>query len=107
MGCEENPRDRFSLVPVGHYWKFDLEKTFSLDFGVKGNFSKNRIEHVMFKFLATTENIRTRVELSYFWQETESNREWTECKFEWTRVNLRWKGGQPKLPIGPDQKLIS
>ena len=45
-------------MPFGHIWKFDLEKTFSLDFGVKCNFSKVRIEHVMLKFLATTENIR-------------------------------------------------
>ena len=35
-----------------------LRKTFSLDFGVKCNFSKIRIDHVMLKFLATTENIR-------------------------------------------------
>ena len=47
-----------SIVPVGHIWKFDLEKTFSLDFGVKCNFSKIRIEHVMLKFLAKTENTR-------------------------------------------------
>ena len=26
------------FVPVGHIWKFDLEKNFSLDFGVKCNF---------------------------------------------------------------------
>ena len=45
-------------MPVGHIWKFDLEKTFSLDFGRKCNFSKIRIEHVILKFLATTENIR-------------------------------------------------
>ena len=34
-------------VPVGHFWKFDLEKTFSLDFGMKCNFSKNsnRVYH--------------------------------------------------------------
>ena len=35
-----------------------LRKTFSLDFEVKSNFSKTRIEHIMHKFLATTENIR-------------------------------------------------
>ena len=35
-----------------------LRKTFSLDFGVKCNFSTIRIEQVIFKFLATTENIR-------------------------------------------------
>ena len=45
-------------MPFGHIWKFDLEKTFSLDFGEKRNFSKIRIEHVMLNFLATTENIR-------------------------------------------------
>ena len=45
-------------MPVGHIWKFDLEKAFSLDFGEKRNFSKIRIVHVMLKFLATTENIR-------------------------------------------------
>ena len=44
-------------MPASHIWKFDLEKTFSHDFGVKCNFSKNRIEHVMLKFLATTESI--------------------------------------------------
>ena len=46
-------------LPVGHIWKFDLEKTFGLDFGLKCNFSKKtRIEHVMLKFLATIENTR-------------------------------------------------
>ena len=45
-------------VPGGHIWKFDLEKTFSLDFEMKCNFSKIRIEHIMLKFLATTENTR-------------------------------------------------
>ena len=45
-------------MPVGHIWKFDFEKTFGLDFVVKCDFSKIRIEHVMLKFLATTENIR-------------------------------------------------
>ena len=29
-----------NTVPVGHISKFDLEKTFSLDFGVKCNFLK-------------------------------------------------------------------
>ena len=37
---------------------FDLEKTFSLDFGVKFNFSNIPTKHVMLKFLETTENIR-------------------------------------------------
>ena len=36
----------------------NLEKRFSLDFGVKCNFPKNRIEHVKLKFLATTGSIR-------------------------------------------------
>ena len=45
-------------MPVGHIWKFDLEKLFALDFGVKFNFSKIRIDRVMLMFLATTENIR-------------------------------------------------
>ena len=54
-------------MPVGHIWKFDLEKTFSLNFEVKSNFSKIRIEHVMLKFLATTEKIRkTRSEGSNY-----------------------------------------
>ena len=45
-------------MPVGHIWKFDLENMFILDVGVKCNISKIRIEHVMPKFRATTENIR-------------------------------------------------
>ena len=45
-------------MQVGQIWKFDLEKTFSLDFGVKSKFSNIRVEHVMLNFLATTENIR-------------------------------------------------
>ena len=45
-------------VPVGHIWKFDLEHYEQRDFGVKWNFSKIRIEHVMLNFLATTENLR-------------------------------------------------
>ena len=45
-------------MPVGHIWKFDVQKTFSPDFGVKCNFSKIRTEHVNVMFLATTENIR-------------------------------------------------
>ena len=91
-----------------------LRKTFSRDFGVKCNFSKTQIEHVMLKFLATTENIRikrseesnynreklvknssgkiairnfryinrTRVELSYSWQETKNNRERKESEIQ-------------------------
>ena len=57
-GNEDIDLESGENVPVGHTWKFDLEKTFSLDFGVKCNFSKTRIEHAMLKFLATTENIR-------------------------------------------------
>ena len=45
-------------MPVGHIWKFDLEKTFGLDFEVICNFSKIPIELVMLKVLATTEDIR-------------------------------------------------
>ena len=40
------------------FGKFALEKTFSLDFWVKCNFSKIRIKHVILKFLAKTENSR-------------------------------------------------
>ena len=36
-------------VPVGHIWKFDF------DFANKSKFSKIRFDHVMLKFLATTE----------------------------------------------------
>ena len=45
-------------VPVGHIWKFDLEKHKTRNFGRKFNFSKFRMEPVMLNFLATTENIR-------------------------------------------------
>ena len=45
-------------MPVGHIWKFDLEKLFSPIFGLKSNFSKSRIEHVMLNFRVTTENTR-------------------------------------------------
>ena len=61
-----------------------------------------RIEHVMLTFHATTENIRTRVELSYSWQETEKKSRVEGELTQVPRVNLRWKGGQPKLPNGPD-----
>ena len=44
-------------MPVGHIWKFELEKTCSLDGWMKFNFSNARIEHDMLKFLATIENI--------------------------------------------------
>ena len=45
-------------VPVGHIWKFDLEKHGQRNFGLKCNFSKIRIEPVMLNFLAKTENLR-------------------------------------------------
>ena len=51
---------RAIFVPVGQIWRFDLEKTFSLDFGEKCNFSKIRIEHVMLNCLAITENTRKK-----------------------------------------------
>ena len=47
-------------MPAGHIRKFDLEKTFRLNFGVKCNFSKFRNEHVMLKFLAKIENLRKK-----------------------------------------------
>ena len=50
-------------VPVGHIWKFDLERSKkTLDFGVKFNFSKFRMEPVMHDFLARTENQKKRSE---------------------------------------------
>ena len=56
--CDENINlESGEYVPVGHIWKFDLEQRKRYDFGVKWIFSKIRIEHVMLKFLATTENI--------------------------------------------------
>ena len=45
-------------VPVGLIWKLDLEQRKRRDFVLNLNFSKIRIEHVMLKFLATTQNIR-------------------------------------------------
>ena len=47
-------------VPVGHVWKFDFEQREKHDFGMKWNFSKIRIGHVVLNFLATTENLRNR-----------------------------------------------
>ena len=47
-------------MPVGHIWKFDLEEHELRNFGRKFNFSKIRIEPVMLKFLAKTENLRNR-----------------------------------------------
>ena len=50
-------------VPVGHIWKFDLERSKkTLDFGVKFNFSKFRMEPVMHDFLARTENQKKKLE---------------------------------------------
>ena len=70
IGVGDQKKKKFilgNIVPNGHIWKFDLKKTFSLDFGVKCNFSKIRIEHVMLKFLATTENTKkTRSEDSNY-----------------------------------------
>ena len=51
--------------------------------------------------------IRTRRELPYSWQKAESDCEWRGSRLDGTRVNLRWKGGQLKLPNAPDQKLVS
>ena len=48
-------------MPVGHIWKFDLEEYELRSFGMKFNFSKIRIEPVMLKFLATTENMRNKI----------------------------------------------
>ena len=54
-------------VPVVHIWKFDLEQYEQCNFGVKWNFSNIRIELVVLKFLATTENLRnTRSEQSNY-----------------------------------------
>ena len=36
----------------------------------------------------------------------ENNQLRRESNPEWTRVNLGWKGGQPKSPTGPDQNLF-
>ena len=47
-------------MPVGHIGKFDLEEYVLRNFGVKCNFSKIRIGHVMLNCLATTENIRKK-----------------------------------------------
>ena len=42
-------------------WKFEWEEYEIRSFGKKFNFSKIRIEPVMLKFLATTENIRNKI----------------------------------------------
>ena len=48
-------------MPVGHIWKFDLEEYEIRGFGMKIIFSKIRIEPVMLSFLATTENIKNKI----------------------------------------------
>ena len=49
-------------MPVGHIRKFDLERSKkTLDFGVKFNFSKIRMEPVMHDFLAITESQKREV----------------------------------------------
>ena len=50
-------------MPVAHIWKFDLEKR-ALNFGVKFNFSKIRMEPVMHDFLAITESQKREVRTS-------------------------------------------
>ena len=49
----------------------------------------------------------TRVELSYpeIGDRTITKEVYIDSK--WTRVNLRWKGGQPKSPNGPTQNFNS
>ena len=121
-------------VPVGPTWKFDLEKTFSLDFGVKCSFQEFELsmscsglsrqlkisEKQDQQFRSTNVGKLSKIaagncylqlpihnsnesRLSYSWQKTEKDREWRGSNLEWTRVSLRWKGGQLKLPNGPDQ----
>ena len=65
-GFRNKSKGSHKTVPVGHIWKFDLEQGKRHDFEVKWKFSKSRIEHVMLKFLATTEkseNKSRRIEL--------------------------------------------
>ena len=46
--CDEDiDLESGEYVPVGHYWKFDLEEYELRNFGRKFNFSKIRIEPVM------------------------------------------------------------
>ena len=49
----------------------------------------------------------TRVELSYpeIGSRTIAKEDYIFSK--WTRVNLRWKGGQPKSPNGPTKNFSS
>ena len=50
------------LIATESLWKFDLERNKkTLDFGVKFNFSKFRMEPVMHDFLAITENQKREV----------------------------------------------
>ena len=50
-----------NFVLVGHIWKFDLKEYEIRGFGMKFNFSKIRIETVMLGFLATTKNIKSKI----------------------------------------------
>ena len=58
-------------------------------------------------FAISKHKSHTRVELSYpeIGDRTFTRR--GDINLNWTRVNLRWKGGQPKYPNGPASKLIS
>ena len=53
---EDIDLESWEHVPVGPIWNFDHEQRKKHDFGVKRNFRKIRIGHVMLEFLATTEN---------------------------------------------------
>ena len=63
---EEIDLESGEYVPVGHFWKFDLEKHETRNFGRKFNFSSFRMEPVMPNVLATTENIRFTIAGKYF-----------------------------------------
>ena len=126
----------FSLiVPVGHIWKFDLEQYEQRNFGVKCNFSKIRIEPVMFNFHATTENLRNArsehpnynrgkvvekssgkllFKISRYKNHTRVELSYPEIgdrTITLIRSGPEWtfgaKGGQPKSPNGPTQNFIS
>ena len=58
-------------------------------------------------FIISRHKNHTRVELSYseIGDRTITKEEYIYSK--WTRVNLRWKGGQPKSPNDPTQNYIS
>ena len=97
------------------------------------DFLKIRIEYVMLKFLATTENIKKirSVESNYnrgkvvkncysqflIHNSNESRAVLIETEGrgivgkeeiykKLDRVNLRWRGGQPNSPNGPEPKLV-